>query len=168
MRNATRSAAVAVFVGVVTGLPEAFVAVSVAPVAVRVAAAAPGLFTIDASGKGQAAALNQDGSVNGKATPIRAGDVIVLFGTGEGQTLPAGTDGALTGNDAPRPVLPVKVTIGGKEGAILYAGGAPGLVAGLVQINVRVPADVPPGDAVPVVLQVGAVTGISGVTLAIR
>jgi uncharacterized protein (TIGR03437 family) len=137
-------------------------------VTVRVAAAAPGLFTLDASGKGQAAALNQDGFVNGKANPARAGDVVVLFGTGEGQTLPGGADGALTSPDAPRPVLAVKVTIGGKEGTILYAGGAPGLVAGLVQINVRVPADVAAGDSVPVVLQVGTATGISGATLAIR
>jgi uncharacterized protein (TIGR03437 family) len=137
-------------------------------VAVRVAAAAPGLFTLDASGKGQAAALNQDGSVNGKANPAKTGDVVVLFGTGEGQTLPGGADGTLTTPDAPRPVLPVKVTIGGKEGAILYAGGAPGLVAGLVQINVRVPADTATGDAVPVVLQVGSATAAAGVTLAIR
>lgn len=138
------------------------------PVSVRLAAAAPGLFTIDASGKGQAAALNQDGSVNGRTSPVRTGDVVVLFGTGEGQTLPAGVDGALTGTDAPRPVLPLRVTIGGKEGTVLYAGGAPGLVAGLVQINVRVPADVAPGDAVPVVITAGVASSVAGVTLSVR
>jgi uncharacterized protein (TIGR03437 family) len=137
-------------------------------VRVAIAAAAPGLFTIDASGKGQAAALNQDGTVNGRSAPVRAGDVIVFFGTGEGQTLPAGVDGTLTGAEPARPVLPVKVTIGGKEGTVLYAGGAPGLVAGLVQVNVRVPADVVAGDAVPVVMSVGTATGAAGVTISVR
>ncbi|MFN0101871.1 MAG: putative Ig domain-containing protein [Bryobacteraceae bacterium] len=135
---------------------------------VPLAASAPGLFTVDASGKGQAAAFNQDGTLNGRAAPVRAGDVVVLFGTGEGQTLPAGQDGVLTGPETPRPALPVRVTIGGREGVVLYAGGAPGLVAGLVQVNVRVPADVVAGDAVPVVLRVGEAIGAPGATLAVQ
>ncbi len=136
---------------------------------VPLAASAPGLFTLNASGKGQAAALNQDGTVNGTARPVRAGDVIVFYGTGEGQTLPSGVDGALTGTtETARPVLPVRITIGGKEGVVLYAGGAPGLVAGLVQVNVRVPADVAAGDAVPVVMQIGERSSGTGVTIAVR
>lgn len=132
------------------------------------AASAPGLFTVDASGKGQAAALNQDGSLNGRLSPVSAGDVVVLFATGEGQTLPGGQDGVLTGADTPRPVLPVRVTIGGKEGLVLYAGGAPGLVGGVLQVNVRVPADVTAGEAVPVVLRVGEISSALGVTLSVR
>lgn len=139
-----------------------------AAVQVPLAATAPGLFTADASGKGQAAALNQDGRLNGASAPVKTGDVIVLYGTGEGQTLPLGQDGAPAGADLPRPVLPVKVTIGGQEGVILYAGGAPGLVAGLVQINVRVPAGIPAGNAVPVVLQVGEAASAAGVTVAVQ
>jgi uncharacterized protein (TIGR03437 family) len=135
---------------------------------VTVAAAAPGLFTVDASGKGQAAALNQDGSLNSSRSPGRASEVLVLFGTGEGQTLPLGQDGAITGADTPRPVQPVRVTIGGREGVVLYAGAAPGLVAGVFQVNVRLPADVSPGDAVPVVLRVGDIVSSAAVTLAIR
>jgi len=135
---------------------------------VPLAASAPGLFTVDASGKGQAAALNQDGSLNGRSTPVRPGEVIVLFGTGEGQTLPAGQDGVLAGADIPRPVLPVRVLIGGKEATVLYAGGAPGLVSGVLQVNARVPADVTAGDAVEIVLRVGENASIPGVTLSVR
>ena len=135
---------------------------------VALAAAAPGLFTVDSSGKGQAAALNQDGSLNGPLSPVSAGDVVVLFATGEGQTLPGGQDGVLAGAGTPRPVLPVRVTIGGKEGPVLYAGGAPGLVSGVFQVNVRVPADVTAGEAVPVVLRVGEAASVVGVTLAVR
>ncbi len=135
---------------------------------VALAASAPGLFTVDSSGKGQAAALNQDGSLNGRLSPVRAGDVVVLFGTGEGQTLPGGQDGVLTGAETARPVLPVQVTIGGRDGLVLYAGGAPGLVGGLFQVNVRVPADVAAGEAVAVVLRVGELSSAAGVTLAVR
>lgn len=135
---------------------------------VPLAASAPGLFTVDASGKGQAAALNQDGTLNARTAAARAGDVVVLFGTGEGQTLPAGVDGGLTGAETARPVLPVRVTVGGKEGQVLYAGGAPGLVAGVFQVNVRIPADAETGDAVPVVLRVGENASANGVSLAIR
>jgi uncharacterized protein (TIGR03437 family) len=135
---------------------------------VSVVTAAPGLFTVDASGKGQAAALNQDGSLNASRSPARLGEVLVLFGTGEGATLPVGQDGAITGPDTPRPVQPVRVTIGGREGVVLYAGAAPGLVAGVFQVNVRIPADVSPGDAVPVVLRIGDIASASAVTLALR
>ena len=43
---------------------------------------APGVFTLDSTGKGQAVAMNQDGSINTAATPAAAGDVISLYVTG--------------------------------------------------------------------------------------
>jgi uncharacterized protein (TIGR03437 family) len=61
-------------------------------------------------------------------------------------------DGKLGGST---PLLPVKVTIGGIPASVQYAGGAPGQVAGLIQVNVQIPNGVQPGGYVPVVLQVG-------------
>lgn len=43
-----------------------------------------------------------------------------------------------------------------------YAGGAPGQVAGLMQVNVQIPARVEPGGYVPVVLQVGDASTTDG------
>jgi sugar lactone lactonase YvrE len=63
------------------------------PVSVVLASTAPGVFTIDGSGRGQASAINQDGSTNGTANPAPAGSVISLYAPGEGQTTPAGVDG---------------------------------------------------------------------------
>ena len=137
-------------------------------VTVPVVAAAPGLFTIDSSGRGQGALLNQDLSVNSAANAAPRGSVVILFATGEGQSNPAGVDGKLTGEPLPRPVLPVAVTIGGQPATVLYAGGAPGLVAGVLQVNVRVPDGVTPGPAVPVVVTVGSAASQSGVTVAVR
>ena len=130
--------------------------------------AAPGIFTLDNSGRGQAAALNQNGTINGPGNPAAANSVIVLYATGEGQTEPAGQDGRIINTDLRKPVLPVAVTIGGVPVDVLYAGSAPGLVSGLMQVNVRLNANVPRGFAVPVELRVGPAPSPAGVTVAIQ
>jgi uncharacterized protein (TIGR03437 family) len=71
-------------------------------------------------------------------------------------------------SELPKPNLPVSVKIGGLDAEVLYAGGAPGSVAGLLQVNVRVPPGVVSGNAVPVVLTVGGVSSQPGVTMAVR
>lgn len=90
---------------------------NVAAGTVTVAPSAPGIFTVN-SGTGQAAALNQDGSVNSASNPAAAGSTIVLYLTGEGQTLPPGADGKIASAASfPAPVLPVTVMIGGQTTA---------------------------------------------------
>jgi uncharacterized protein (TIGR03437 family) len=113
----------------------------------------PGLFTSDASGRGQGAILNQDGSVNSASNPAAAGTVVSLFCSGCGATIPPGIDGAIATSLAPL-ANPIVVTIGGQTAQVLYAGSAPGLLNGAVQINVTVPAAVS-GNAVPVTVSVG-------------
>jgi uncharacterized protein (TIGR03437 family) len=132
-----------------------------------VADANPAILTTG-SGKGQAAALNQDASANGSDNPAAIGSVIALFATGEGQTNPKGVDGKRTGSDPPQPVLPLTVTIDGQPAPVLYAAEAPGQMAGLLQINVVVPSGIKPGDAVPVILGVGSNSSPPGVTIAVR
>ena len=82
------------------------------PPTVAVAASAPGLFTADSTGKGQAAAVNENGSINSASRPAPIGSVISLFATGEGQTSPQGVDGKPATAPFPKPSLPVSVTIG--------------------------------------------------------
>ena len=94
---------------------------------VAIAATAPGVFTADASGGGQAVAVNEDGSLNSRNRPADRGSVIVLYATGEGQTAPPGMDGKPGDPSAlARPVRPVTVRINGVLAKVLYAGGAPG------------------------------------------
>jgi len=61
-----------------------------------VAPSAPAILTINGSGAGQAAILNQDGTVNSAANPAAKGSIIALFATGDGVESPAQPDGALT------------------------------------------------------------------------
>lgn len=143
------------------------------PAQLSVAPAAPGLFTADASGKGQGAIVNfiePAGTVeyNSALLPAARGSIVLLYATGEGALKPPQADGAITGSALANPVLPVRVRIGGKEAEVLYSGTSPGLVAGLLQVNVRVPADAPAGPAVSVELQIGDYAGQPGVTMAIR
>jgi len=136
-----------------------------APVTVTAAAAAPAFFTLDYSGKGQAAAVNSsDSSINGAAHPAAAGSLVLLYATGMGRTNPVVTDGSLDAAPFPLPTLPVAATIGGKAATVQYAGGAQSVVAGVMQINLVVPSGLTPGPN-PVVLTVGGVSSPAGVTI---
>jgi uncharacterized protein (TIGR03437 family) len=129
-----------------------------------VADSAPALFTADGSGNGPGAILNENGSLNSASNPAARGSVVVLYRTGAGQTDPAGVDGLLVVEALPQPMLPISVPIDGQAAQVLYASAAPGLVAGIVQVNIRVPAGIRSG-AVPVMLHVGDGISQPGVTL---
>jgi len=95
--------------------------------------------------------------------------VVQIFATGEGLTDPAGVDGRLTpANVTLRPKLLPTVRIGNLDAPVTYAGSAPGLVAGLIQINARIATTAPLGAAVPVVVTIGGVQSQPGVTMVIR
>jgi uncharacterized protein (TIGR03437 family) len=130
------------------------------PVSIYVAGSAPAMFTSDGSGAGPGAILNVDPStgavsINSPQNPASRGGIITAYITGAGQTVPASTDGFLaTGTGqlalsieagfnfhgasfgfsssscAANSCLPVQV---------LYAGPAPGLVAGVTQVNLLLP-----------------------------
>jgi uncharacterized protein (TIGR03437 family) len=135
--------------------------------AVPVAASTPGIFSADASGAGQAAALNQDYSLNSQSKPAAAGSTIVLFATGAGFSNPSEIDGSLAASPFPTPLLPVSLTIGGVAAEVEYAGAAPGEIAGLLQINAKIPAALSVGPQ-PVVLTVGAISSQSNLTISVQ
>ena len=137
-------------------------------VTVPVTAAAPAIFTLEASGKGQGAVLNQDAKVNGPTNAAQRNTIIQIFATGEGLTAPAGVDGKLAVAPLPAPAGRVSVRIGNIDSPIIYAGAAPGLVAGVMQINVRVPTTAPIGNAIALVIQVGNAISPANVTIAVR
>ena len=139
---------------------------------VPVQATTPGIFSYDSSGTGPGAILNNaDFSVNAAARPAAVGSVVDLYCTGGGVTVPASSDGALATATAPFPLLAaqdVKVTIGGISAQVVYAGPAPGLINGLTQVNVIVPAGVKSGSSVPVVLTIGGVSSQNNLSMAVQ
>ncbi|HJT87093.1 MAG TPA: TIGR03118 family protein [Bryobacteraceae bacterium] len=133
---------------------------------VPVAFTAPGLFTLDFSGAGQAAALNADGSVNSSKNPASAGSIITLFATGQGSTNPPGQNGAVNDHIIREPQIPCTVTIDGKPAQVVYGGTAPDLVQGITQIEAIIPTGVT--GTVPVVLTDGSSNSQSNVTISVK
>ncbi|HEY6341920.1 MAG TPA: hypothetical protein VIY49_10545 [Bryobacteraceae bacterium] len=131
------------------------------PVTLTVQSQSPGLFTTNMQGSGQGAVLNQNGTANGSSTPAAENSVIALFGTGGGQTSPPGVTGSVT----PVPTsasgllkIPgtVTATIGGQPATVEFAGAAPGLVTGVLQVNVQIPSGIGTGTW-PVTLSINGV-----------
>jgi len=124
---------------------------------VPVATAVPGVFTLDGSGAGQVAALNEDGTINSAQNPAAPGSVVAFWATGQGATHPAIIDGqAAPANPLSTPVAPVTVTLGGLPAQVLAAALAPDY-AGAMQVNVVVPTGIAAGYA-QVTLSVGGVS----------
>ena len=96
----------------------------------------------------------------------------MVYATGGGSVSPPVLDGSVTPNaePLPRPLLPVSVTIGGRSAQVAYAGAAPGFVAGVLQLNVKIPEDllVSGPTAVPIIVTVGGVTSQPGVAVAVQ
>ena len=118
-----------------------------------------GVFSMDGSGQGAAAAFNEDGTVNSTSNPAHTGSVITFYATGA----------ALQGQASERDVVslpssPIKAGIQvflsrpspeeelawsdhpgwatlGMYATPIYAGGVAGSVSGLIQVQVRLPAD---------------------------
>jgi uncharacterized protein (TIGR03437 family) len=105
----------------------------------------PGLFTVNSSGEGPGAILNENGSVNTESNRAARESIVVLYMTGGGAMSPAGLEGRVaTGVSSLN--LPTVVSVNGAPATVLYSGNAPGLVEGVVQVNVRLPFNTIPGQ----------------------
>ncbi len=124
--------------------------------------AAPEIYT---RGGGNAAALNENGSLNSEERPAVRGSVIVIYASGLGlgtKELPTGS--AVAELIGPR--LPVSLDVGGAAAQVLYAGTAPGQV-GVWQVNARLAGSVPAGQA-EVLLRCGTAVSRSGVVVWVK
>ena len=141
------------------------------PITLNVTPTAPAIFSLSQGGSGQGAILNQDFSVNGASNPAAKGSYISIYATGEGALSPQPPTGSVTPANPPYPMpvaTPVSVTIGGQPAAISYAGEAPGLVSGVLQVNVQIPSKTGSGPQT-VVLTVGTATNAQqNITVAVQ
>ena len=115
------------------------------------------------------AILNEDGSINSQSHPAPRGSIVAVWATGGGAMDTGMVDGEISQAPLGKPLLPVGIGLShlypGQGGEVTYAGAAPGMVAGVIQINFRVP---PPSSnhgacygACPVVLGVGGRVSLS-------
>src|SRR6185437_3117287 len=132
---------------------------------VPVAVAAPGIFSVDSTGRGPGAILNADYSLNSEQNPAAAGSVVAVYATGGGMTIGQNATGR-TADVAASLAAPVSATVGGEPAAVIYAGSAPGEVNGVVQVNIQLPPNMT--GTQPVILTVGGISSPATVTIAIR
>ena len=102
--------------------------------------------------------LNQDGKVNSLSNRAAPGEIVTFWVNGAGRFQETLVDGAIIGPERGSPVLPIKVSLGQSQmlpTEIVYAGPAPGMVAGLMQVNFRIPSNAGPGSYSPIYLYVG-------------
>ncbi len=155
-----------------TSLVVSYNGMSSTPLQVNVVNTAPGIYTLNQSGSGQGAILNQDGTLNGPQNPEMVGNIIQIYLTGEGQTTPAGVDGAITPDrlPVPTPIASIQVTIGGvsvSSSHVTFYGEAPGVISGIMQMDAAVPPGAGTG-AVPVIVTMGGVNSQANVTVSLR
>lgn len=138
------------------------------PVELFVTSNNPGIFSRNGSGQGQGAILNQDFSINSADNPARRGEVVMVFGTGGGLADRPIDAAELAGADLWRLRDGASAVLGGMQAVVEYAGAAHGLVNGVNQFNVRIPATAPVGPAVPLVVFAGNSPSQQGLTVAIQ
>ena len=124
--------------------------VVIGPYPLPVSPAVPGIF----------GAVNENGAVNSKSNPAPPGSIIAVFLTGAGAFNIELDDGSLgpTIPPYPVPVIGVSAQFGTVQptlpGEILFVGQAPGIIAGVVQMNLRIPEKLKPG-AIPLTVYFG-------------
>ncbi len=138
------------------------------PVTVSLVPARPSVFGTTGTGRGQAVALNPDGSFNSSSNPAARGAVISVFATGIGQTNPPGLNGLFARDDTVRPAMPVSALIGGVGAEVVKAHVPVGIFAGVIQVDVRVPRDARSGPSVPLEIVVGDTISTPDATIAVR
>jgi uncharacterized protein (TIGR03437 family) len=134
---------------------------------IPLAPAAVQIFTADASGSGPGSILNQDFSINSASNPAAPGSVVMVYGTGGGAVNPVVNAGSVAGATLSWITSQYSATVNGEAATVLYAGSAPGLVYGVYQFNVQLPADVQSGSA-KIVLKVGNSTSQQDVTVFVK
>ena len=126
----------------------------------------PGIFVLG----GQGAIVNQDGTVNTPGNPAKLGSIVSIYATGTGYLESPIRDGQLTPIPPPYTVLQFtpQVTFAGVAGTVQWAGSAPGLIAGVTQINVQMPATLQLGTTLSAVVMNSSGVFSAPATISVR
>ena len=123
------------------------VATATGPVSrsIALSSTAPGIFVVgSAAGRTIGALVNADGSLNSPASPAQRGQAISVYCAGLGATVQSGNFRTVTNA--------VTVQIDGTTVTPSFAGLLPGFV-GLYQVNLTIPATLPPNSSAALTLK---------------
>ncbi|MBC7928166.1 MAG: hypothetical protein H7039_21175 [Bryobacteraceae bacterium] len=128
------------------------------PIVLDLRSASPGIFTMDSSGTGQAAVLNYDpqgayGGLNSAQKPARIDSHVAFYATGCGAFTKSPLVSSVVQASPELAVTAAGASVVFDNTLVVpatWAGVVPGMVPGLCQINVKVPAVFNPHSKVPV------------------
>ena len=89
--------------------------------------------------------FNADFSANSASNPAKAGSVMILYLSGTGQTNPPSQNGRVNAAPLAAPGMPIQIEWIGNDAnnptllPVTFAGAAPGLAAGIFQVNFAAP-----------------------------
>jgi uncharacterized protein (TIGR03437 family) len=104
-----------------------------------------------------ATVLNDHWSENTQSNPVSRGSVVTFFMTGLGPYDVPIDDGSLGPISPPFPSVPHPLTslVGGQSAEVAFAGQSPGVIAGVVEVNVGIPLTLPAPGVNNIALTVG-------------
>ena len=134
-----------------------------APVQAQIVASSPGIFTIPATGQGNAILVNladysiaaPSGSIPGLTHPIPRGTAAFFYVTGLGAMTPSVADGSGScpaANGLCNANAQPTVFVGGVQAPVAFAGQAAGF-PGVMQVNITVPQNAPTGSNVSLIVK---------------
>jgi uncharacterized protein (TIGR03437 family) len=137
--------------GLTANLRITFNGVDTPDLVVTVLQAIPEIFQ---SPNGTASAINQDGTVNSPDHPAQPGSIVAIWATGIGSTtFGVWQDGQIAAGATDLGCC--QIWAQDRPAAVLYGGTAPGIIAGVAQINFQVPAQLTAyGPIIPITLGV--------------
>ena len=155
----------------------------------NVSSVSPAIYTQNATGNGQAAAVNLSpaalSAYNGPAgstypgtsiplAPAPQNSFVSFFLAGCGPTNPTSVTGAINPSNQLLPLRGwsegssfVTATIGGQPAHVQFAGAAPTLVSGVCQVNLQVPTGVS-GNTLPVTIIINGAVTLGSATIAVQ
>jgi uncharacterized protein (TIGR03437 family) len=139
----------------------------------QTATTAPGIISLLGSGTGTAAMNQYDTSgnyqgINSASNPASSGWVLVMYVTGEG-SIPSAVDGAVTASTTVKPLAGAPtVLIDQLPATVQYYGEAYGIVSGVMQMNVLIPAGIHTSQADTLSFTIGGNISQAGITVQIK
>jgi uncharacterized protein (TIGR03437 family) len=113
----------------------------------EVVPSSPAIFTLNGTGAGQGAVLNQDGTVNSPSNPAARGSFISIYGNSVTFWRPDMGDGLVLPDAHPQFLGGTTLRLNLINVFPGYVGNSPGQVTALWQMNLLVPQNIPPGTA---------------------
>jgi uncharacterized protein (TIGR03437 family) len=145
---------------------------------ITLAATAPGIFSANGSGTGQAAVAQYNtagnyAGVNSASNPASKGWYLVIYMTGEGVVNPAATTGSVTQVSATPPITPQPyyvpvVLIDNQPATVAFYGEASGFVSGVLQVNVLVPQTTTHTGPVNLSISLGSASSQANITVSLQ